>query len=94
MTFEQTVEIPANRRVHFDFEVPREVPTGRTSIILQFPDRKREKYKTVEELHASLDRVRAILKDAPISVDSFLEMRRQDLELEEAKYRRLHGEGN
>jgi len=40
MTITQTVEIPANRRVHFDFEVPREVPEGRTSVILQFPDKK------------------------------------------------------
>jgi len=32
MTLKQTVEIPANRRVHFDFEVPREVPTGRAQI--------------------------------------------------------------
>jgi len=40
MTITQTVEIPANRRVHFDFEVPREVPEGRTSVILLFPDKK------------------------------------------------------
>jgi len=40
MTIIQTVEVPANRRVHFDFEVPREVPEGKTSVIMQFPDRK------------------------------------------------------
>jgi len=40
MTITQTIEIPADRRVHLDFEVPREVPAGRTSIILQFPDKK------------------------------------------------------
>jgi len=32
MTITQTVEIPANRRVHFDFEVPCEVPTGRAQV--------------------------------------------------------------
>jgi len=32
MTIKQTVEIPANRRVHFDFEVPREVPEGRAQV--------------------------------------------------------------
>jgi len=42
MTIEQTVEIPENRRVHLDFEVPCEVPTGRTSIILQFSAEKKE----------------------------------------------------
>ena len=35
MTVTQTVDIPANRRV--TLEVPREVPTGRTNIIIQFP---------------------------------------------------------
>ena len=29
MTLTQTVEIPADRRVRFDFEVPREIPTGK-----------------------------------------------------------------
>jgi len=38
MTITQTVEIPENRRLTID--IPNEVPTGRTSIILQFPDKK------------------------------------------------------
>jgi len=41
MTITQTVEIPADRRLVID--IPREVPTGRTSIIIQFPDKKEEK---------------------------------------------------
>jgi len=32
MTITQTVEIPADRRLHLDFEVPREVPTGRAQV--------------------------------------------------------------
>ncbi|MCL2412320.1 MAG: hypothetical protein FWC97_11835 [Treponema sp.] len=35
MTITQTVEIPANRRL--TIEIPREVPTGRTDVIIQFP---------------------------------------------------------
>ena len=35
MTITQTVDIPANRRVFID--VPREVPTGRANIVIQFP---------------------------------------------------------
>jgi len=124
MTITQIVEVPANRRVHLDFEVPREVPEGKTSIIVQFPDRREAqppgniyaeipskleqsqlnvperadrppKIKTAEELKTSLERIWAILKDTPVlSNESFQEMRRQDLELEQAKHRRLHGEGN
>ena len=35
MTITQTVDIPANRRVFI--EVPREVPTGKANIVIQFP---------------------------------------------------------
>jgi len=38
MTITQTVEIPADRRLTID--IPREVPTGRTNILIQFPDKK------------------------------------------------------
>ena len=32
MTITQTVDIPANRRVRFDFEVPHEIPEGKAQI--------------------------------------------------------------
>jgi len=35
MTISQTIEIPADRRI--TLEVPRDVPTGETTIIIQFP---------------------------------------------------------
>jgi len=37
MTIEQTVEITDNRKITFD--VPKEVPAGRTRVIIQFPVR-------------------------------------------------------
>ena len=37
MTIEQTVEIPANRWLHLDFEVPREVSADKARVIVQFP---------------------------------------------------------
>ena len=37
MTLTKTVDIPADRRVRFDFEVPLEIPEGKTEIIIQFP---------------------------------------------------------
>jgi hypothetical protein len=36
MTIEQTVEIPANRHVRLDFDVPAEIPAGSTKIELKF----------------------------------------------------------
>jgi len=41
MTITQTVEIPVSHRLTID--VPHEIPSGRTSIIIQFPEKKEEK---------------------------------------------------
>jgi len=52
MTITQTVEIPADRRVHLDFEVPREVPTGKARVefkVIPFV-KKEEPSKTVKSL--------------------------------------------
>ena len=35
MTITQTIDIPADRRIFL--EVPREIPMGETTIIIQFP---------------------------------------------------------
>jgi len=35
MIITKTVEVPANRHVHIDFEVPREVPEGKARIELK-----------------------------------------------------------
>ena len=36
MTMQQTVTIPADRRLHFDLTLPDDVPCGQTEIILTF----------------------------------------------------------
>jgi hypothetical protein len=38
MTIQQTIDIPANRKVHFDLVLPETVPCGRTDVILDFPN--------------------------------------------------------
>ena len=35
MSVTQTVEIPANRRLHLDFEVPMEIPVGKAQVELK-----------------------------------------------------------
>jgi len=37
MTIEQTVEIPANRRL--TLEIPEEVPVGKARVLIQFPSK-------------------------------------------------------
>jgi hypothetical protein len=84
MTVTQTVEIPADRRI--TLEVPREVPVGKTARfeIHWFPQEK-----AVNNLDVALERIWMLCKDSPVTVDSFLEMRRQDKELEETQYRQF-----
>jgi hypothetical protein len=37
MTIEQTVEIPASRRLHLDFDLPMTASVGPAKVILEFP---------------------------------------------------------
>ena len=41
MTMTQTIDIPTDRRVRFNFKVPREIPEGKTDVVIQFPVRKK-----------------------------------------------------
>jgi hypothetical protein len=50
-------------------------------------------YKEGNSLDTTLEKIWALCKDAPITVDSFLEMRRRDNELEENQYRHLFSNG-
>jgi len=90
MTITQTVEIPADRRITFN--LPREIPTGTTAHfeLIWFPVKN-----TSDDIDDTLERIRELCKDAPISVDSFREERRRDLEMEEAKFQRyMTGSGD
>jgi len=84
MTITQTVEIPADRRIIFN--LPCEIPAGTTAHfeLIWFPVKK-----TTNNFNTTLEEIQELCKDSSLSVDSFLEMRRQDNELEEMKYRKL-----
>jgi hypothetical protein len=81
MTISQTVEIPADRRI--TLEVPAQIPAGTTARfeLVWFPVRK-----TVNNLDTTLDKIWILCKEASFTVDSFLEMRRCDKDLEEKQY--------
>jgi len=82
MTIEQTVKIPADRRLYFD--VPIEIPVGATA---RFEIHWTPRKEAAKNLDAALEKIWTLCKDSPVTVDSFLEMRRQDKELEENQYR-------
>ena len=84
MTITQTVEIPADRRI--TLSVPPQIPTGATARleVIWFPPKKQS-----NSLDNALEKIWTLCKDASITVDGFLEMRRQDRELEEKQYRKI-----
>jgi hypothetical protein len=61
VTIQQTIDIPADRSVHFDIRLPETVPTGMASIVLVFPGSKKPEasrpyepkpFPSIEELKA------------------------------------------
>jgi hypothetical protein len=86
MTIEQTVTIPADHRLHLDFEVPPQIPAGATARLELFWSPQNEAAKNLD---TTLEEIHALCKNSSVSVDSFLEMRRHEVELEERQYRRL-----
>jgi hypothetical protein len=84
MTMTQTVKIPTDRRIILD--VPPQIPAGETARleIIWFPVKK-----TVNSLDATLNMIWELCKDIPLSVDSFREECRRNLEMEEAQYKQL-----
>jgi hypothetical protein len=86
MTIEQSVEIPADHRLVI--EVPPEIPAGRAVLAFTSAEKERPRRRLTERQRAAIKRCSGIAKGV-LSSDEALAMRREDLELEEAKYRRL-----
>ncbi|MDR1445848.1 MAG: hypothetical protein LBI90_03010, partial [Treponema sp.] len=89
MTIEQTVEIPANHRLII--EVPPEIPAGRAILAFTSAGDTRLRHRLTERQRAAIEKCWGIAKGV-LSSDESLAMRREDLELEEAKYRRIFPE--
>ena len=53
MTITQTVDIPASHRLTID--VPREIPTGRTQVVIQFPVRDEAHTDVPQEAKGQMD---------------------------------------
>jgi hypothetical protein len=85
MTIEQTIEVPASRKL--TLEIPPEIPMGKVILTLT-PAQGANPDESLEQLTAEL---RDLCKDSTLTTERFFEMRREDLELEEAKYRRIFG---
>ncbi|MDR3200392.1 MAG: hypothetical protein LBT68_02935 [Spirochaetales bacterium] len=84
MAIEQTVEIPANRRI--TLEVPPEVPVGK--VILTFAPAVSPDFDATNTLRAknkaAWEKLRELTKDSKLTVERFLEMKNADRVLEAA----------
>jgi hypothetical protein len=84
MIIEQTVEIPDGRRLAI------ELPEGLIAPAFTPAGEHDRPVADIEEVTAEL---RELCRDSDLTVERFLALRREDLELEEAEYRRMFGKG-
>ena len=87
MTITQTVDIPASRRLLLD--LPLELPVGRAKVtVISEMDR------TPTNTNETVESLRGLAKKmgSTITVERFLEMRRENLDIEETKYNRFFQE--
>ncbi|MDR1148238.1 MAG: hypothetical protein LBK66_06355 [Spirochaetaceae bacterium] len=88
MTFEQTVEIPKNRRL--TIEIPREFPEG--AAILTFtpkPAHTPDTSRTEAALKEAIETACNLAKNCSFSSEDLFEERRKDRAMDEARHRRL-----
>jgi hypothetical protein len=69
-----------------DIALPSPYPTGAARLELAITPAVEEHLQSLDQ---TLERIWALCDGSSLSVDRFLEMRREDNELEEAKYRRM-----
>jgi hypothetical protein len=106
MTLQQTIEIPADRKVCFEFDLPEtaSVGPGAAQVVLTITslgdagindaDRPAPGSRLTPRQLAAIEKCDGIAKGI-LTSDDILESRRKDKELEEAKWRRLYAkEGN
>jgi hypothetical protein len=80
MIITQTIEIPADRRVHLDFEVPGEMPIGRVQITVT----------PLTESHISLLSLRGSCKGLD-TMEAYFERKRAEKTLEDRNEGRKTG---
>jgi hypothetical protein len=84
-TIQQTVEIPADRRLHLDLDLslPGRLPPGGTRLeIILMPSSPADGAKT--KARTARQKLRELCKDSTLTVDSFLAMKHDDRVLEAA----------
>ncbi|MDR0442908.1 MAG: hypothetical protein LBH44_05840 [Treponema sp.] len=88
MYIEQMVVIPADRRLHLDFDLPFEIPMGKARAALTLTLEKEQEHPAADKWVNPLLGL-ANAKGSTLTLERFMEMQREDIELENENDRRL-----
>jgi hypothetical protein len=83
MTIEQTVEIPADRRLHLDFEFPLEIPVGKARVTVTPVVETPKKYTSLLSMRGSCEGID--------TMEAYFERKRVEKEQEDRKDRQRTG---
>ena len=91
MTIEQTIEIPENRRLHLEIEVPFEIPAGkaRASVTL-ISEEEQERPPAGKWVNPLLGLAKA--KGSRLTLERFMEIQQEEIERENENDRQLWGD--
>jgi hypothetical protein len=86
MTLQQTIDVPADRRVSFDFLAPQEIPTGTAEVVIIFNAAKPKATVSNAAVPAIAAKgwrsLRGLYKDTGDTLNAYLERHRADNALE------------
>jgi len=88
MTIEQTVTIPADHRLHLDFDIPPQIPTGRARASLTLILEEKQTQPVAGNWENPLLGL-AKAKGSKLTLERFLEMQQEEAERENENDRRL-----
>jgi len=88
MTIEQTVTIPADHRLHLDFDVPPQIPAGRVRAALTLIFEEEHTQPVAGNWENPLLGL-ANAKGAKLTLERFIEMQQEEIEHENENDRRL-----
>jgi len=88
MTIEQIVEIPANHRLHLEFEIPQEIPAGKARAALTLIcEEKQDSFNSGDWVNPLLGLAKK--KGAKLTLEGFIEMQQSEIEREMEMDRRI-----
>jgi hypothetical protein len=89
MTIEQTVEIPASRRVTFDLPFSFPVGTAKAALVI-FPDAP-QGAQQMPAPRETAETLCGVAKDSALTLEKFQKLQREDIDRELASDKRLWG---